>query len=90
MSGSYELSGSDFRSRGTSGPMTTFAPAIPEPETWLLMAFGLGVLAWVRRRTVDPRSARSSTARLSAPSRQSRQEKRPARVGQRFRPRQRP
>jgi len=33
-----------------SGPFMTFAPAVPELQTWLLMAGGLLALGWIKRR----------------------------------------
>lgn len=50
--GSYSLSGTSFKEGGHSDWIETFAPAVPEPQTWALMALGLGALAFARRRVV--------------------------------------
>jgi hypothetical protein len=37
-----------------SGFMPTFAPAVPEPGTWTLMALGMATLCWRKRRSRQP------------------------------------
>lgn len=71
LTGSYTLSDAFDRVRGqgggSSGPIVTFAPAVPEAETAALMLVGLGLmtLAGRRRRAVAqaPNSASSERAK---------------------------
>lgn len=46
--GGFEFQASGFKSRGVNGGAVM--AAVPEPETYLLMMSGLGVLGWVVRR----------------------------------------
>ena len=43
------MSGVLVDSFGTGGRYLAFAPAVPEPETWLLLATGFGLIVFLRR-----------------------------------------
>jgi len=44
---------SDFGNSSSNGEVVLIA-AVPEPETWALMAVGFAAIAWLRRRVRRP------------------------------------